>query len=134
MVGEVAKPAYSLSDYPKSRSLSSRAVLTVSRNLRNNEIRIWLTQNFRAEPHTLQLARPEIFDDDVAVRDELRMSSLPPSVLRSTVTLRLFRPCIDHPREPTFTISPHWTPGSPAGGPIFIPSAPRPPSNRVQNG
>src|SRR3546814_18802074 len=64
MVGEVAKPAYSLSDYPKSRSLSSRAVLTVSRKLRYNEIRIWLTQNFRAETHTLQLARPEILDDD----------------------------------------------------------------------
>src|SRR3546814_15753169 len=74
MVGEVAKPAYSLSAYPKSRSLSSRAVLTVSRNLRNNEIRIWLTHNFRAEPHTRQLARPEIFDYDVAVRGEARKS------------------------------------------------------------
>src|SRR3546814_10531522 len=112
----------------------SRAVLTVSRNLRNNEIRIWLTQNFRSEPHTLQLARPEIFDDDVAVRDELRMSSLPPSVLRSTVTLRLLRPCIDHHMERPFTISPHWRAGSPAGGSILITSAPRSPSKRVQNG
>src|SRR3546814_13094420 len=81
MVGEVAKPAYSLSDYPKSSSLSSRAVLTVSRNLRNNEIRLWLTQYFRAEPYPLQLARPEIFDDDVAVRDELENEFLADLVL-----------------------------------------------------
>src|SRR3546814_738407 len=43
-----------------------------------------------------------------------RMSSLPPSVLRSTVTLRLLRPCIDHHRERPFTISPHWREGKPA--------------------
>ncbi len=77
MVGQVAQATDRLADHPEGGALGPRPVLAIAGDVRDDQVRPRPAQHIGAQPHLPELARPEILDHHIALRDQIEQQRPP---------------------------------------------------------